>query len=77
MKRVSDAMLHDGRRMYKELGMDIEPNWFVIFRILKKHGALGVTDIAEKIGLAHPSVITIVNKMMKAGLSERGKIAGG
>jgi ribosomal protein S18 acetylase RimI-like enzyme/predicted transcriptional regulator len=76
LKRVSDAMLHDGRRMYKELGMDIEPNWFVIFRLLKKYGALGVTYIADRIGLAHPSVITIVNKMMKAGYLTEEKSPG-
>ena len=40
LKRVSDAMLHDGRRMYKDLGMDIEPNWFAIFRLLEKYDVL-------------------------------------
>ena len=67
LKRVSDAMLHDGRRMYKQLGYDIEPNWFVIFKLLEKHGELTVTEIADKIGFAHPSVIAIVNKMLKSG----------
>lgn len=73
LKRVSDAMLHDGRRMYKELGMDIEPNWFVMFRLLQKHEKLGITDIADRIGLAHPSVISIVNKMIKAGYLKEEK----
>jgi ribosomal protein S18 acetylase RimI-like enzyme/DNA-binding MarR family transcriptional regulator len=67
LKRVSDAMLHDGRRMYKHLGYDIEPNWFAIFKLLEKHGELTVTEIADRIGFAHPSVIAIVNKMLKAG----------
>lgn len=67
LKRVSDAMLHDGRRMYKHLGYDIEPNWFVIFKLLEKHKELTVTEIAERIGFAHPSVIAIVNKMLKSG----------
>lgn len=67
LKRISDAMLHDGRRLYKELGIDIEPNWFVILKLLKKEGELTVTEIADKIGFAHPSVITIINKMTKAG----------
>lgn len=65
LKRLSDAMLHDGRRLYKELGIDIEPNWFVVFKLLEKHGELTVTEIADKIGFAHPSVISIVNKMIK------------
>lgn len=73
LKRLSDAMIHDGRRMYKELGMDIEPNWFVIFRLLEKHGELTVTEIAEKIGFSHPSVISIVNKMIKADYLEENK----
>ncbi|MFL6466363.1 MAG: GNAT family N-acetyltransferase [Pyrinomonadaceae bacterium] len=67
LKRVSDAMLHDGKRMYKELGMDIEPNWFAIFKLLKKHQRLSVTEIAEAIGLSHPSVISIIRKMSDAG----------
>lgn len=67
LKRISDAMLHDGRRLYKELGMDIEPNWFVILKLLEQEGELPITDIANKIGFAHPSIISIVNKMTKAG----------
>lgn len=65
LKRLSDSMIHDGRKMYRELGMDIEPNWFVIFKLFETHEELTVMEIAEKIGFAHPSVITIVNKMVK------------
>lgn len=73
LKRVSDAMIHDGRRLYKELGMDIEPNWYVIFKLLETNGEMTVTEIAEKIGFAHPSVISIVNKMIKANYLEEKK----
>ena len=67
LKRISDAMLHDGRRIYKQFGYDIEPNWFVIFKLLERYGELTVTEIADKIGFRHPSVIAIVNKMLKLG----------
>jgi DNA-binding MarR family transcriptional regulator len=67
LKRISDAMLHDGRKIYKKFGYDIEPNWFVIFKLLEKYGELTVTEIADKIGFRHPSVIAIVNKMLKLG----------
>ena len=73
MKRVSDAMLHDGKRMYKELGMDIEPNWFAVFKLLRKYDRMTVTDIAEAIRLSHPSVISIINKMMAAGYLNESK----
>lgn len=67
MKRISDSMIHDGRRMYKELGFDIEPNWFAVFKLLRGRGPMSVTEISDAIGLSHPSVISIINKMVKAG----------
>jgi ribosomal protein S18 acetylase RimI-like enzyme len=73
LKRITDAMLHDGRRVYKELGLDIEPNWFVIFALLKERERLTVTEIAAEIGFAHPSVISIVNKMVAAGYVEESR----
>lgn len=73
LKRISDMLMHDGRRLYKELGMDIEPNWYLIFNLLETRGELSVTDISEVLQFSHPSVITITNKMEKAGylLSEK------
>lgn len=70
LKRISDAMLHDGRGLYKDLGMDIEPNWYVIFKLLEQRGEMTVTEIADEIGFAHPSVISIINRMEKAGYLE-------
>lgn len=67
LKRISDALMHDGKKMYKQLGLDIEPNWYVVFRLLKLEKELSVTEIADRIGLAHPSVITLTNKMIKGG----------
>jgi ribosomal protein S18 acetylase RimI-like enzyme len=67
LKRASDAMIHDGRRMYKELGIDIEPNWFAVFKLLKKRGPQSVTQMSDALGLSHPSVISIINKMLKGG----------
>ncbi len=67
LKRISDALMHEGRRLYSELDVDIEPNWFVIFKLLQSRGAMTVTQIAESVLMAHPSVITITNKMLNAG----------
>lgn len=75
LKRLSDLMLHDGRRLYKELDLDIEPNWFVIFKLLQKYEELTITEIADKIGFAHTSVISIVNKMIKANYLAENKTA--
>lgn len=67
LKRLSEAMVHSGRQMYKEMGLDIEPNWFLIFKLLKKYDQLSVTEMATKLHFSHPSIITMVGKMEKAG----------
>ncbi len=67
LKRVSDRMIHSGREMYKQLQLDIEPNWYMILLLLKKSGPMAVTEVAKRLGLSHPSVIAIINKMKAAG----------
>jgi len=76
LKRISDAMMHEGRRLYSELDVDIEPNWYVIFKLLKSRGEMSVMDISESIMMAHPSVIAITNKMIDRGylVSKKDKI---
>tara|TARA_B100000809_G_scaffold71040_1_gene68622 strand:- start:2498 stop:2989 length:492 start_codon:yes stop_codon:yes gene_type:complete len=75
LKRLSDAMMHEGRRMYSELDVDIEPNWFVIFKLLNSRGQMTVMEISESIMMSHPSVISITNKMMDKDylISEKDK----
>lgn len=67
LKRISEAMIHSGRQMYKQLDLDIEPNWYLIFELLEKYETLSVTEMADKLRFAHPSVITIVKKMKDNG----------
>ena len=50
LKRISDTMVHSGRDMYKSLNLDIEPNWFLVFKLLKKYKSLSVTESS----LRHP-----------------------
>ncbi len=67
LKRLSDTIIHDGRKKYKSLGMDIEPNWYVVLRLLEREKELSIMEIADRVMLSHPSIITMTNKMMKKG----------
>jgi len=67
LKRISDKMIHSGREMYKHLNVDIEPNWYLIFKLLKEKEELSVTEIAEYLQMSHPSIISIINKMISSG----------
>ncbi len=68
LKRLSDRMVHDARALYEELGLPIEPNWYLVFLLLELRGPLAVTEIASALGWAHPSVVAVVAKMQKRGL---------
>ncbi|WP_347220065.1 MarR family transcriptional regulator [Chryseobacterium sp.] len=67
LKRISDRMSHDVRKFYKEFGIDVEPNWYLVFMLLQKRGEVSITDIAEPLGYSHPSVVVIVRKMTEKG----------
>lgn len=66
-KRISDRMAHDVRKFYKELGIDIEPNWYLVFLLLQKEGEIPITAIAGPLGYTHPSVAIMVKKMAGKG----------
>ncbi|NER13577.1 GNAT family N-acetyltransferase [Leptobacterium flavescens] len=71
MKRISDLLLYSAIDHYKQSGLGIEPNWHLIFLILKEEKALTVTEIAARLRFSHPAIIKIVRKMEEEGFLER------
>ncbi|WP_240643102.1 MarR family winged helix-turn-helix transcriptional regulator [Sinomicrobium pectinilyticum] len=67
IKRLSDALLYSTRDFYKSEGLDIEPNWNLVFLLLQKQGTMTITEISEKLQFSHPAVVKIINKMKKKG----------
>lgn len=67
LKRISDRMSHDVRKLYKELNIDVEPNWYLVFMLLQKKETLSIADIAELLGYSHPSLVITVKKMSEKG----------
>lgn len=63
LKRISENMVHGGRSLYRHLGLDIEPNWYLLLLLLKEHKALSITEMAEYLRFSHPSIISMVKKM--------------
>lgn len=67
LKRISDRMSHDIRKLYKEFDVDVEPNWYLMFMLLQKKEKVSIIYIAEHLRYAHPSVVVIVKKMANKG----------
>lgn len=68
LKRLSDSLMQDAGRVYRDAGLDFEPRWFLVFYQLIEAGPQSVTALAESVGITHPAVNQIAAEMEKAGL---------
>ncbi|WP_345948946.1 helix-turn-helix domain-containing protein [Mucilaginibacter sp. PAMB04274] len=73
IKRLSDALLYSTKDFYHSLGLDIEPNWHLVFLLLKENENLSLADIAERLQLSHPAIIKIVKAMQIKGYVQAKK----
>ena len=67
IKRLGDSMLYDSIRYYANSELDIEPNWHIVFLLLKEEKELTVTEIAKRLKFSHPAIIKIIKKMKEKG----------
>ncbi|PKV51149.1 DNA-binding MarR family transcriptional regulator [Aquimarina sp. MAR_2010_214] len=67
LKRISDKMSHSSRMMYKKLNIEFEPNWYLVFLIIKNKPGTSVMEIASSLGFAHQTVMVMTSKMVKKG----------
>lgn len=67
LKRLSDEILYSTRDYYKTVGLDIEPNWHLIFLLLEENDSLTITGISQKLRMSHPACIKIIKQMKKKG----------
>ncbi len=70
LQRLSDQFRKDGVLIYQHNGIAFEPKWFPIIYALHVKGALGIMELSEEIGYAHPSTISLLKELEKEGLTE-------
>ncbi|WP_242205370.1 MarR family winged helix-turn-helix transcriptional regulator [Aestuariivivens insulae] len=63
LKRISDRMSHDTRKFFKQIDIDVEPSWHLVFKLLRKNDTLTMAEIAEQLGYTHPSMVVMLKKM--------------
>lgn len=68
LKRLSDRLAEDGRLLYEDLNVGLEPNWYALIALLHESEALSVTQAASRLRLSHPSVVATSRKLEHAGL---------
>lgn len=60
-------MAHDTRRFFKQIDIDIEPSWHLVFKLLRDNASLTMVDIAQQLGYSHPSMVIMLKKMNNKG----------
>ena len=68
LKRLSDQIMRDGVKIYKDSGIDFEPRWFPVFYTLSNSSPKGVTEVAADLGVSHAAVSQVVRELLKKHL---------
>lgn len=68
LKRLSDRLMQDGIRVYRDSGVSFEPRWFPVYHHLRRAGPSSVTEIARGLGVTHPSVNQVAREMIARDL---------
>ncbi|MCP4570383.1 MAG: GNAT family N-acetyltransferase [FCB group bacterium] len=68
LKRISERLMKDVSRVYKDQDFDFQARWFPVLFILSQKSPLSVTEIARELRLTHPAVNQIAGSVTKAGL---------
>jgi DNA-binding MarR family transcriptional regulator len=76
LKRISDRMTHDTRKFFKQIDIDVEPSWHLVFKLLKENDRLTMVELAEQLGYSHPSMVVLLKKMTDKGyiISEKDAV---
>ena len=61
LKNLSDILMRDVAKVYKEHDVDFEPRWFTFFQLLIQKGEISVTQIARDLNQTHPAVVQLIN----------------
>ena len=65
IRRLNDSLMAMGKEVYKNLGIDIEPNWHLILLLLENENELTATEIANHLFFTHTAIIKIAKKMVE------------
>jgi DNA-binding MarR family transcriptional regulator len=68
LRRLSAMIDADCARVYAEAGIRFEQRWFGVVNQLAIHGTMSVSDLAQALGVSHPSISEARQSLEKAGL---------
>jgi len=68
LKRLSDALMQDGSRIYEQVHPGFQSRWVAVFSYLYKKGPTSITALAKGLGVSHPGINKIANELIEVRL---------
>lgn len=67
LRRLSDKLFTEVAIIYEQMGLTLNPNYFLLLNLINKMGPMGITQAAERLSVSHPAVSKLANKMIAEG----------
>lgn len=67
LKRLSDRLIQNVVEIYQAQGINLSPSYFPLFNLIHHQGPQSVTEAADQLGVSHPAISKIAQKMIKEG----------
>lgn len=68
LRRVSEPLMYDVAKVYKDCDVNFEPRWLPVYTcLLQADSPYSIMDIAEYLGVTQPAVSQITTQMLKKG----------
>jgi len=64
LRKVSEALYAGVDEVYRSVGIDLPSRCFPILFLLRDHGRLGISELAQKLGQTHPAVSQMSSKLL-------------
>lgn len=65
LRKVSEALYAGVDEVYRSAGVELPSRCFPILFLLRDHGRLGISELAEKLGQTHPAVSQMSRKLLR------------
>lgn len=66
--RLLRRLQGDGELVYQSLDLEFRPKWFPVLRLLSARSPLALTEMAQLLSVAHPSLLETLNELVDADL---------
>ena len=63
MKRLSDLLMRDVKKVYKSLYIDFDPTLFPIFKTIGDEQMISIKELTDLLKITQPAVTQFVNKL--------------